>query len=303
VHTRDVSGDPEHTRIKVPSTRILSMARRRTANGRPSANPAKRVAARKADSAKPVATRKMGTLSGEVALVTGAARRLGKAIALELASAGADVVIHCRESEDEARTLAKDIERMGGGAWVVEADFARSAEGVIAQARKAARQPLSILVNSASSFPQDPLMRMDRRQLDASVTVNAWAPFVLMRGFAAQGQPGCIVNILDSHIIDPERQRASYSIAKGILADMTRMCAMEFAPAIRVNGVAPGPILAPKGLEDVLESLGRRLPLKRHGEPHDIAQAVRYLCEAKFVTGHVLFVDGGRHMQGEDGRR
>jgi NAD(P)-dependent dehydrogenase (short-subunit alcohol dehydrogenase family) len=227
---------------------------------------------------------------------------VGKAITLELGAAGADVVIHCRESKAEGEALAGDLSRLGVRAGIVRADFAEEPRGVVAEAARVAKRPITILVNSASSFPQVAFAAMTRKQLHDSISVNAWAPFVLMREFAAQGKPGSIVNMLDSHILDPERQRATYSVAKGMLADLTRMAAMEYAPAIRVNGVAPGPILAPKGLDDVLEALGKKLPLRRHGEPQDIAQAVRYLCEARFVTGHVLFVDGGRHMLGEDRR-
>ena len=228
---------------------------------------------------------------------------MGKAIAMELASAGADVVVHCRESEEEADELAGSLRRLGVGAWVVQADFAKpdGAEGLVGKGAKASGKPLSILVNSASSFPQDPLRSMDRRQLDASISVNAWAPFVLLREFAAQAKAGCVVNIVDSHILDPERQRASYSIAKGMLADFTRMGAMELAPSIRVNAVAPGFIttaMTDALPENVKEEMKKAIPMGRFGTIEDVANAVLFFAspESAYITGQVMHVNGGMYM-------
>ena len=129
--------------------------------------------------------------------------------------------------------------------------------------------------------------------------INAWAPFVLGRALARERRGGCIVNLLDSRITDYDAEHAAYHLSKRMLATLTRMMALEFAPRVRVNAVAPGLILPPPGEDDgYLERLKRTNPLERHGEPADVAEAVLFLARSLFVTGQTIFVDGGRHMRG-----
>ncbi|HNR34300.1 MAG TPA: SDR family oxidoreductase, partial [Candidatus Hydrogenedentes bacterium] len=132
-----------------------------------------------------------------------------------------------------------------------------------------------------------------------AVNLNALAPFLLGRCLAAQKRPGGIVNLLDARIADYDREHASYHLSKRLLFTLTRMMAVEFAPCVRVNGIAPGLILPPEGKdESYLAQLAATNPLNRYGSPDDVAEAVLYLLRSDFVTGQVIFVDGGRHMRG-----
>jgi NAD(P)-dependent dehydrogenase (short-subunit alcohol dehydrogenase family) len=127
--------------------------------------------------------------------------------------------------------------------------------------------------------------------------VNAWAPFVLSREFSRLVQRGKIINLLDTKIAGSDRAHVAYILSKQMFALLTRMCAREFAPGITVNGVAPGLILPPNGKdEQYLEQLAKTVPLKRHGSPDDIADATIYLLKSEFITGQVIYVDGGRHL-------
>lgn len=239
-------------------------------------------------------------LQGQTALVTGAAKRLGRAIALALGEAGADVVIHCHRSREEAEKTAADVQAHGVQAWVVQADLA-DPDGPARLFDEALRVagPLDILVDNASIFPADVVTDFSDDRLDACLRVNARAPLALDRAFAAQGRAGAIVHLLDCRIVDHDREHAAYHLSKRMLFSLTRMLAEEFAPAVRVNGVAPGLIFPPPGGdESYLERLAHTNPLNRHGDPGDVARAVLYLLASPFVTGDVLFVDGGRHLRG-----
>ena len=236
-------------------------------------------------------------LVGQAALVTGGAKRLGRAISLALARAGADVAVHCRQSVPEAEALVKELRGLGGGAWVVRGplDDAAQAEELFTEACRQAGGRLDILVNNASIFPKGRLGDMDPAELDR----NILAPFVLGRALARERRGGCIVNMLDARITDYDAEHAAYHISKRMLATLTRMMALEFAPRVRVNAVAPGLVLPPPGEDDAyLERLKGSNPLEKHGEAGDVAEAVLFLVRSPFVTGQTIFVDGGRHMRG-----
>ncbi|MFW6154205.1 MAG: SDR family oxidoreductase [Planctomycetota bacterium] len=241
-----------------------------------------------------------GPLAGRIILVTGAARRIGRAIALATAEAGADVVVHYRRSADEAADVAETIRRGGRQAWTLQADLADpdGAAAVIGRAVELAG-PVDVLVNNASSFPAGLITEAGDADIIANVRVHAVAPLLLSRALAEQGRPGHIVNLLDARITDYDRRHAAYQLSKRMLADLTRMLAVELAPSIAVNAVAPGLILPPPGEnESYLERFAHTNPLNRHGDPADIARAVLYLLGSTFVTGQILYVDGGRHMRG-----
>lgn len=239
-------------------------------------------------------------LEGGVALVTGAAKRIGRAIALGLAEAGADVVVHYRTAEAQAEELCARIEALGRRAWRVRADLSSPAEAESLFARTLETAgPVAVLVNNASIFPEDTVLDFTPEQLHECVNVHAVAPLLLSRRFAAQGRPGCIVNLLDARVQDYDRIHASYHLSKRMLLSLTSVLALELAPAVRVNGVAPGLILAPEGKpEGYLERLAHTNPLQTWGNPEDIAKAVLFLVENRFVTGQVIYVDGGRHLKG-----
>jgi NAD(P)-dependent dehydrogenase (short-subunit alcohol dehydrogenase family) len=237
-------------------------------------------------------------LAGRTALVTGGGRRIGRAVSLALASCGAAVIVHYGRSAAAAVSLVDEIARQGGSAFALGADLEdpHQAEALISHAReKVAR--VDILVNNASIFRAEELGGVTLESLLQNVTVNAWAPFVLTRAFARQAERGSVVNLLDTRITGLDLAHPSYILSKHLLAAMTRMTAVAFAPAITVNAVAPGLILPPEGKDDgYLARLARELPLQRHGEPQDVARAVVFLVASGFVTGQVIFVDGGQHL-------
>jgi NAD(P)-dependent dehydrogenase (short-subunit alcohol dehydrogenase family) len=242
-------------------------------------------------------------LSGRIALVTGAAVRLGRAIALGLARDGADVVLHYRRSAGEAEAAAAAIRALGRRAWPLDADLAEpgAAEELADRAAAAAGAPPSILVNNASSFPPDDFETFGSADLDRSIRVNAWAPLALARRLVAIGRGGSIVNLLDTRVDGYDWLHVSYHAAKTLLELFTRMMAVRFAPAWRVNGVSPGLVLAPVDAPPgYLEARAGELPLGRPGTAEDVAAAVAYLCRAEYTTGEVIRVDGGRHLREAD---
>lgn len=239
-------------------------------------------------------------LLGKTALITGAARRIGRATALALAREGANVVLHYSASLDDVKRLAAEVEGFGVQAWTVRGDLsvASSAPEVFAAALDCAGA-VDFLVNNASVFPVGTLDTMTRDDLFANLDVNTIAPLLLSRAMRAQGRPGAIVNLLDCMIADYDRKHVAYHLSKRALYSLTRMMAVEFAPTLRVNGVAPGLILPPAGKDDTyLDSLAHTNPLNRHGGVEDVAAAVLFLLKSDFVTGQVVYVDGGRNLRG-----
>jgi NAD(P)-dependent dehydrogenase (short-subunit alcohol dehydrogenase family) len=230
-----------------------------------------------------------------VALVTGAAVRIGRAIALALADKGLDIVVHYRRSESQARELCRVLELRGVRAWPLQADFVHpgEAEHLVDRAIAAAGS-LDVLVNNASIFPKATLETLSFEDLVDNLRVNAWAPFSACRAFAEHVRAGHIVNLIDSRIDDADWNHVGYLMSKHVLAALTRMMALHWAPRVSVNGVAPGLILPPPGEPQAyLDRLTDTVPLQGHGDPEQVARAVAYLATAEFVTGQVLYVDGG----------
>jgi pteridine reductase len=237
-------------------------------------------------------------LQGQTALITGAAKRIGREIAVALAEEGVNIVIHYRSSAQEAEELHGHLAVQGVKSWLVRADFenAEETETLIEQSIEIAGS-LDILVNSASMLPEGTLNDVSFEDLVQNMQVNAWAPFVLSREFARRMGRGKIVNLLDSRLNGYDWSHVAYFLSKHVFSVLTEMTALEFAPEITVNGVAPGLILPPPGKdESYLDPLVDAVPLKRHGSPRDIAEAVIYLLKSDFMTGHVIHVDGGRHL-------
>ena len=239
-------------------------------------------------------------LTEKTALITGAGRRLGSFITRSCAAHGMNVVIHYRTAANEAEELAAEVRGMGLSAATIQADLADPTETseLIGRAVELAG-PLDALINSASVFPESRLLDFSCGELEDSVRVNAFSPLVLSRAFAAQRRQGCIVNLLDSRIVDYDAKHAAYHLSKRMLFSITRMLAVELAPEVRVNAVAPGLVLPPiDGDESYLERLKHTNPLLRYGQGKDVAEAALFLLGSDFVTGQVIFVDGGRHMKG-----
>jgi NAD(P)-dependent dehydrogenase (short-subunit alcohol dehydrogenase family) len=237
-------------------------------------------------------------LQGQTALITGAAKRIGRAIAVALADEGANIVIHYRSSAEEAEELQVLLGQQGATSWRIQADFedAGETDTLIGRALEMTGS-LDILINSASMFPTSTLENVRFEQVVQNVQVNAWAPFVLSREFARRVGRGKIVNLLDTALNDYDWSHVAYYLSKQMFSVLTKMMAIEFAPEITVNGIAPGLILPPPGKEEShLRRLIDTVPLKRRGFPEEIAKTVIYLLENDFVTGHVIPVDGGRHL-------
>ena len=241
-------------------------------------------------------------IAGRTALVTGAGKRVGRAIATALAASGANIIAHYNRSAAEAEDLAAELVARGGKAWTVQADLADEAQaaGLVPRAMELAGG-LDILVNSASVFPRTRLAEASWESLEENLRVNAWAPLVLSRALAEAVTSGHIVNLLDSKITGQSSTHVTYLLSKQMLAFLTRQLAVSLAPGIAVNAVAPGLILPP---DDAPEGYGERLlptvPMRRMGTPEDVAEAVVYLASSRFVTGQVIYVDGGWHLTAGD---
>jgi pteridine reductase len=240
------------------------------------------------------------SLAGKRALITGAAKRIGKAIATALAQSGADVVVHYHKSAEEAVALGEDLRRLGVSVWSVQGDLMDVAQTErIFRDAAAQAGPLDILVNNASIFDRDTLWEATDESIGKNVRLHATVPLILSRALAGQGRPGHIVNLLDTRVAVYDREHASYDLSKSMLLTLTRMLALELAPNVAVNAVAPGSILPPPGYGvDYLTKLTYANPLNRHGDPQDIADAVLFLVRSRFITGQIIYVDGGMHMKG-----
>jgi pteridine reductase len=242
-------------------------------------------------------------LAARVALVTGAARRVGAAIATALHAAGASVVIHYRSSRDDAETLAGKLNRVrAGSAVALAADLLEVDEHarLVAAAVKAFGA-LDILVNNASTFYATPVGKITAAAWDDLLGSNLKAPLFLSQAAAPalRARAGLILNLVDIHGLRPLPDYAVYSTAKAGLIMLTRALARELGPEIRVNAIAPGPVLWPEGDLDaaVKEEIVRKTVLKRLGSPDDVAKAaVFFATAAPFVTGQILAVDGGRSL-------
>jgi len=236
-------------------------------------------------------------------LITGGARRLGREIALALARRGAHVAIHYNASRESAESLCREVEAAGVRGTSLQGNLEEStAVESLFQSAWEALEGLDLLVNNASIFPAGRLDEVEMADLIPNIQVNAWAPFLLTRAFwrtiRGTGQRGSVVNLLDTRIVGGDLAHSAYHLSKAMLGELTTMMALEFAPELQVNGVAPGAVLPPEGLDAAyLEGLTASLPLQRRGHPSDIAEAAVYLLGASFVTGQVIFVDGGRHIR------
>lgn len=238
-------------------------------------------------------------MTDKAALVTGGARRIGRAICLALHQAGYAVAIHAGRSGDAAQALRDEIVRAGGRAAVVRADLAdHAAVAGLVTAARGALGPLSLLVNNAASFEPDEIGALDAARFDAQMAVNLRAPLFLSEAFAAQASDeAAIVNLLDQRVFKPTPHFVSYTLAKSALHAATRMLAQALAPKVRVNAVAPGPTVqsARQSAEDFARQ-SAAVPLGRGPSPEEIAAAVLYLAHARSVTGVTLAVDGGQHL-------
>ena len=208
--------------------------------------------------------------------------------------------MHYRQSAPDAQALCRELQQLGVSAWPVPGDLM---EGTQAEKvfREAAAQagPIDILVNNASIFERDTLWEATEESIAKNVRIHAVAPLILSRELAKQDRAAHIINLLDTRVAVYDRVHASYDLSKSMLLTLTYMLALELAPHVAVNAVAPGSILPPAGMtEAYLAKLAHANPQNRIGGPEDIAEAVLFLLRSRFITGQVIYVDGGIHMKG-----
>ncbi len=239
-------------------------------------------------------------LAGKTALITGGAVRIGRAISLALAEAGINVIIHHLHSSAEARETVSQAKKQGVKAWTIQADFSKlsQTEKLISRSLKKAGT-IDFLINNASVFPPSHLPDVSAQDISRVLQINTICPLILSRDLTRYMPQGVIINLLDCRIAEYDLNHAAYQLSKNMLYDLTRMMSIQFAPRFRVNGVAPGLILPSSGQKKAsLKKLFYRNLLHGSGKPTDIAKAVLFLCKSSFITGEVIFVDGGQHLKG-----
>ena len=240
-------------------------------------------------------------MTAPVALVTGSARRIGAQIVRTLHHHGMRVIIHYRGSQQEAESLAAELNQLRpDSAALLQADLDQpAAVRQLANDALTCFGQLDLLVNNASSFYPTPIDQADDADWDKLIHSNLRAPFILSQQLtpALRQQHGCIINIVDVYAEKPLQTHTLYCMAKAGLAMMTKSLARELGPEIRVNGVSPGPILWPEAGQMNQQAIQDATALKRSGEPDDIANTVYWLATAApFITGQILAVDGGRSL-------
>ncbi len=242
-------------------------------------------------------------LKQKVALITGSAKRVGKALALALAEQGCNVVVHYGHSAEAAQKTVNEVKAQSVEAWAVSADLGDEAavNRLVPLALEHAGR-LDILINSASIFPPEDFLTADPATWDQAMMVNLKTPFLLSQAFARalpEGRPGKIINLLDAVAMRPQNHHFSYAISKVGLERLTQATALALAERdIQVNGIALGAILPAVNDDPAkFERLAQRIPARRTGAPEDVVQAMLYLLQAgDYVTGEIIRVDGGRHL-------
>ncbi len=245
-------------------------------------------------------------LAGQVALVTGSAHRVGRAIAIELARCGVHILVHYNRSAPEAvRETLQDIKSLGVDAFAVQGDIGTAAgvEQVFGAVREHFGR-LHILVNSASNFQKRNILEVTLDEWQETLNINLTAPFLCTQAAVAlmrQNDPPCgsIINICDKGADKPWPEYAHHGVSKAGLLALTQVSAASLGPDIRVNAIIPGPVLKPSGRDmsdEQWEAVGKPLPLQRTGAAEDVARAVVYLASENFLTGTTIHVNGGEHL-------
>lgn len=237
-------------------------------------------------------------------LITGAARRIGRAIALDLAANGWAVAVHYNSSKDEAASVASEIEADGGRVATLSADLADEAQVQTLVERAVAEiGPITCLINNASLFEKDTVKTATRDTWDRHMEINLRAPFALIQTFSRQlpaGMPGNVINVIDQRVWNPDADFTTYTLSKVGLWGLTRTMARALAPDIRVNAIGPGPTLPHVGQSD--EDFTRQwasTPLARQVALEDICHGVRYILGAAAMTGQMIALDAGEHLGGQ----
>ncbi|MBF57942.1 SDR family NAD(P)-dependent oxidoreductase [Halomonas sp. FeN2] len=233
----------------------------------------------------------------QAALVTGGATRLGRFFSEALADAGFDIALHVNRSREEAEEVANSIRTKGRECEIFHCDFLSDEPRDLIQAAKSRFPGLDLLLNSASAYEPALIAATELAMLETQFRVNMFTPLLLTRHFAKEVKEGQVINIIDNKVAYHQYPYAAYLLSKKSLAEMTRMAALEFAPRIRINGIAPGVVLpASQRTSAYIEWRIEGIPLKRQGHPDHLVQALHYLLDNPFVAGQILFVDGGESI-------
>lgn len=233
----------------------------------------------------------------EAAIITGGADRLGKSIALSLAKMGYDIALHYNRSREQAERTAMEIREMGVECHLFQSDFQDLKE--VSSLIRAISEKLNptVLINSASEFTKSTIFDPGYELMDRLFRVNFMVPYLLTKELVANAERGVIINLLDTKISQYNTEHFDYLISKMALEKFTRMAALQLAPTFRVNGIAPGLILPPKDRDtDYLENLSKGIPMQGIGSQKNITETVSYLVSNSFVTGEVIYIDGGEHL-------
>ena len=234
-------------------------------------------------------------------LITGAAKRIGRALALDMAKNGYDVALHCHHSRNDAQTAADEIRALGQRACVISADLAAEEDThrIIREA-SATLGPIGVLINNASTFEYDDIETATRDGWDLHMEANLRAPFVLSQQFAKRLPADCrglIVNIIDQRVWNLNPHFMTYTLSKAGLWTLTQTLALALAPKIRVNAIGPGPALpSSRQTQEVFDQQCEKTPLKVGTNPQEICDAVRFFLAAPAITGQMLALDGGQHL-------
>lgn len=237
-------------------------------------------------------------LTGQTVLITGAARRIGRALALYLAQAGADILIHHGHSADDAEQTAAEIRGMGRKVWVLQADLEDLEQATRLVEKAWEIRPFQHLINNAAIFDLLDWAAVTPADWQKTLNINLSAPFFLSQQFAKNlaGQPGRILNLLDWRALRPGADHLPYTISKAALAALTQSLALALAPAITVNGLALGAVLPPSDGSDS-EDILKAVPANRWADLSEVGEAALFfLAGPEYITGEILHLDGGRHL-------
>lgn len=242
------------------------------------------------------------TINDKVVLITGSAVRVGADIARYFAANGWQVIVHCNSSRAAGEKLVQELLAISPGHHLIVQDLLEkdAAEKLLTEAAKLAGS-VSLLINNASLYSRSSLLETSIEDLLKAYQINFFVAFELMRQFALRYKKGCIINMLDQRIATVDPAAGAYAFAKKSLKDATKACALEWAPEIRVNAVAPGIVMPPPGIKkpDGIEKLKKNIPLQKIVKTQELAEACLFLANAENISGQIIYVDGAMNLTGQ----